>query len=78
MNEDSLTERGAPMYLEMLYQARVQELGVRAEMAEHRATWYKFRAIDRLEAALGRAKSRLLDLGPSAPPHVERPRLWLS
>ena len=66
------------MFLEMLYQARVQDLDVRAEMAEHRANWYKFRAIDRLEAALGRAKSRLLDHTPTATPHVERPRLWLS
>ena len=66
------------MFLELLHQARVQELGVRAEMAKHRATWYKFRTIDRLEAALGRAKGRLLDLAPNAPVHVERPRLWLS
>ena len=64
--------------LEMFNQARVQELAVRAQMAEHRASWYQFRAIDRLEAALGRAKSRLLDQAPTAPVHVERPRLWLS
>ena len=45
--------------LEMLNDARLQELAFHSQAAEQRAAWHQFRTIDRLEAALTRAKSRV-------------------
>ena len=45
--------------LEMLNDARLQELAFSSQAAEQRAAWQQFRTIDRLQAALTRAKSRV-------------------
>ena len=45
--------------LEMLNDARLQELAFHSQAAEQRAAWHQFRTIDRLEAALTQAKSRV-------------------
>jgi hypothetical protein len=47
------------MILDMMAEARRQELQVRETEIQQRMSWYDSRAVDRLERALGRAKARL-------------------